>query len=483
MSKIDSSLFMSPVKQIVIGNIRKDTTIEDLKDCFSQLIKKHDVSFRIAVDKKGKQKGFAAVSIPITLVNDFLNYNGRNMKGHRITVVLSEDFKISKSTRWQQEETGVFKTPSPNQYNSLRSMPFLYKLFDAGVYLTHPKFSKNALNVIERAQSCGVKKMVVLGANVHQCEQALGLCRLFSGSLFCTAGLGPKHAPFWTDEAETQLTQIASSGHCVAIGECGLDLSTDELSSSQSQQLYAFEKQIQLSIKLKKPLVVIEKQAHIETLSLLQKYKDQLVDVVVSFVPENKAQIVKYVQEGFYIYIHGNVFLPQNSCIKKWLTDSDEETNVPFDRLLLGSAAPYHSVFRCTDIDWYPRQFTDDTQHKSFDIMLKHCKDNYSEPCSLPSMLVMMCCMVGDRFTPRSLAEKLTQNAVTFFHLDKSVGEEASVKVTGEKFCNKTPASHHRRWSFFVVTALVVVAAVVLLGVVCVKYSVLDKVGALYNLL
>ena len=34
----------------------------------------------------------------------------------------------------------------------------------------------------------GVKKMVVLGSNVKQCEQALSLCKVFSGALFCTAG-------------------------------------------------------------------------------------------------------------------------------------------------------------------------------------------------------------------------------------------------------------------------------------------------------
>ena len=33
--------------------------------------------FKIAVDKKGKQKGFAAASVPIGLLEDFLGYNGR----------------------------------------------------------------------------------------------------------------------------------------------------------------------------------------------------------------------------------------------------------------------------------------------------------------------------------------------------------------------------------------------------------------------
>ena len=83
------------------------------------------------------------------------------MKGHRITVVLGEDFKVSKSTRWQQEESGIFKTPPPSQYSSAGFLPFLYPMFDAGVYLTHPKFNKNVVNVIKRAQTCG-KHIILL---------------------------------------------------------------------------------------------------------------------------------------------------------------------------------------------------------------------------------------------------------------------------------------------------------------------------------
>ena len=86
------------------------------------------------------------------------------------------------------------------------------------------------------------------------------------GSLF-SAGIHP-----WDSEkADPQGLRQLETLPCAAIGEIGLDSHYDFSPRETPQKV--FEPQIQLALELDMPLIVHDREAHADTMSLLKKYR------------------------------------------------------------------------------------------------------------------------------------------------------------------------------------------------------------------
>ncbi len=108
---------------------------------------------------------------------------------------------------------------------------------------------------------------------------------------YFTCGIHPWHS----EDAEAQLQyleEIASNPHIVAIGETGMDKLKGPDLSIQKQ---VFERHIQLSEKLKKPLIVHCVKAWEELIALHKQYKPSQPWIIHGFRgnPELTQQLVK----------------------------------------------------------------------------------------------------------------------------------------------------------------------------------------------
>lgn len=90
----------------------------------------------------------------------------------------------------------------------------------------------------------------------------------FSSAL---TGIHPHDSKSIEEEPESwdEYESIASQSECVAIGPCGLDYSRDF--SQPDVQKRIFEKQLNLAIRLRKPVLVHERSAHEDVLEILKK--------------------------------------------------------------------------------------------------------------------------------------------------------------------------------------------------------------------
>jgi Tat protein secretion system quality control protein TatD with DNase activity len=64
--------------------------------------------------------------------------------------------------------------------------------------------------------------------------------------------------------------------------------------------------QIRLACDLKKPLFLHERDAHVEMVELLSRYRDRLPNCVIHCFTGSKEQAVKYLEMGCYIGLTGN---------------------------------------------------------------------------------------------------------------------------------------------------------------------------------
>lgn len=116
----------------------------------------------------------------------------------------------------------------------------------------------------------------------------------------------------------------------VAIGECGLEFIDN---FDKEKQILYFEKQIELSIKYNKALIVHSRKASDETLEILKKYKK--LRGVIHCYTGGKKRIKDYlsISDNFYFGIDGNLTYEDGLV--------EVVKNIPKDRLVLETDSPY----------------------------------------------------------------------------------------------------------------------------------------------
>lgn len=116
-----------------------------------------------------------------------------------------------------------------------------------------------------------MQKIIVPGNSVKASKEALRLTRIYPGDIYCSAGIHPHDSKSVAEEPEswTDFEVIAANSEVVAIGPCGLDYLRNF--SEPETQKEVFEKQIQLAISLRKPLLVHERAAQSDVVEILKK--------------------------------------------------------------------------------------------------------------------------------------------------------------------------------------------------------------------
>ena len=82
-------------------------------------------------------------------------------------------------------------------------------MFDIGVNLTSPQFSRDRDEVVARAQAAGVTGMLFTGTNLHESEQARQLAHRYT-RCWSTAGVQPQL--FYSSGARGRLQRTAGAG-------------------------------------------------------------------------------------------------------------------------------------------------------------------------------------------------------------------------------------------------------------------------------
>ncbi len=207
-------------------------------------------------------------------------------------------------------------------------------LVDIGANLSHESFSHDLSDVVANAQDAGVSRIIVTGTDKDSNEAALKLSQQRPQVFSCTTGFHPHVSDSFDEKAASSIRELARHDEVVAIGETGLDF--NRKFSSRESQLRAFEAQLELAAEIGKPLFLHQRDAHIEFVALLRRYREQISGGVVHCFTDNQQALEDYLELDMYIGVTG------------WICDErrgiDLQTLVamiPQDRLLIETDAPY----------------------------------------------------------------------------------------------------------------------------------------------
>ena len=208
-------------------------------------------------------------------------------------------------------------------------------LTDTHAHIYSEEFDKDRRDVIFNAHKAGIKKILLPNIDSTTIDSMLKLVKKYPHNIFPMMGLHPTSVE---DDFESELQTIESwleKEKFYAVGEIGIDLYWDK--TFLEEQIIAFEKQIDLAIKHKLPVVIHARESFDEIFKVLdQKNISELRGVFHSFTG-NLEQAKKIINDyQFYLGINGIVTF-KKSHLPEVLKDIDVK------HILLETDAPYLS--------------------------------------------------------------------------------------------------------------------------------------------
>lgn len=210
----------------------------------------------------------------------------------------------------------------------LNSYPFEKPLiFDSHAHYDDAKFEGIRDDLLTSLPESGISGAVTCGCDTVSSKAAMQLSEKYS-YIYFAAGIHPENIDSGSNL--TEIAELAKHKKCVAIGEIGLDYYW--VSDNKNAQIELFESQLEFANKLGLPVIVHDRDAHADTLTLLKKHRPKGVVHSFSGSPEMAAEILSL---GMYIGIGGVVTFKNAKRLPEVVK------MLPGDRFLLETDAPY----------------------------------------------------------------------------------------------------------------------------------------------
>ena len=207
-------------------------------------------------------------------------------------------------------------------------------IFDSHAHYDDEQFDGDRDELLQSLPSKGVCAVINCASDLKSSATSAELSEKYP-FFWCACGVHPHEAEKelkTTDinEIEKRIVNFTEKKKCVAIGEIGLDYHYDF--SPRELQKEIFELQLKLSKELDLTVIVHDREAHEDTMTLLKKYRPKGVVHCFSGSVEMAREVLKL---GMYIGLGGAVTFKNAKKPVAVAAATD------IDRILLETDCPY----------------------------------------------------------------------------------------------------------------------------------------------
>ncbi len=205
-------------------------------------------------------------------------------------------------------------------------------LIDTHAHLNAKEFDEDRDEVIARAKANGIGTIVNIGFNEETIPTCLALAEAYD-FIYAVVGWHPQDAKDMRDEHLEWIEELSRHPKVVGLGEMGLDYYWD--TSPKDVQAEVFRKQIRLARKLQLPIVIHNRDAHQDIITILREEKADEVGGVMHCFSGSWETAKLALDMNFYISFGGPLTF-KNARVPK-----EVAAKVPLDRLLVETDCPY----------------------------------------------------------------------------------------------------------------------------------------------
>lgn len=175
---------------------------------------------------------------------------------------------------------------------------------DTHAHLFYPNYQDDLDIVLQNAKNEKIDYILVPATDLPTSNKVIELINKYE-MLYGAVGIHPHDTKDWTDDCLTQLKELASHKKVVAIGEIGLDYFYDF--SPKEKQIEAFRKQLEIAISLDLPVIIHNREADEDVLSIVSEYSRQGLRGQFHCFSGSLKDALKIIKMNFYLSFTGNI--------------------------------------------------------------------------------------------------------------------------------------------------------------------------------
>ena len=213
-------------------------------------------------------------------------------------------------------------------------------LIDTHSHIYDEAFDDDRNEVVERARTEGVERIVLPAIDGESNERLFEMCRACGDYVVPLMGLHPTSVndnPRWREELAEVERLLANPPQGVArfygVGEIGLDLYWSR--DWQAEQTEAFRAQLDMALKYDLPIVVHTRDAWDEMAAIIEEYRDRGLRGVFHAFSSDVAMYERLKEYGDFVFGIGGVVTFKKSALAEvvkamQLEDLVVETDAPY---------------------------------------------------------------------------------------------------------------------------------------------------------
>lgn len=206
-------------------------------------------------------------------------------------------------------------------------------LIDSHCHLDFPDFAEELDDVVARARTAGVGRMVTICTRYRKFEQVRAIAERFD-DVYCSVGTHPHNAGEEPDVPAADYIAAAAHPKVVAIGEAGLDYHYDK--APRDLQAQSFRTQIAAARETGLPLVIHSREAEADTAAILRDEMGKGRFDAILHCFSSRAELAHAgIELGLYVSFSGILTFKRSEELR------EIAAALPADRLLVETDAPY----------------------------------------------------------------------------------------------------------------------------------------------
>lgn len=202
-------------------------------------------------------------------------------------------------------------------------------IFDTHAHYDDEAFNEDRDELLLALPKNDVKCVINQGIDIETSKFSIKLAEKYD-YIYAAVGIQPQEA--YKEESLTTIEKLANHPKVVAIGEIGLEYHYDV--APRELQIEYFEKQIEIANKLKLPIVVHNREAHADTLTVLKRTPSNASGVIHCFSGSVETAR-EFLNLGYFLGFDGPI------TFKNAKTAIDVLAYTPLDRILVETDSPY----------------------------------------------------------------------------------------------------------------------------------------------
>ncbi|MBE5742118.1 MAG: TatD family deoxyribonuclease [Clostridiales bacterium] len=203
---------------------------------------------------------------------------------------------------------------------------------DVHAHLTDSKYVDGVKPIVDNFKSVGVGLVISSGYDIISSQKSKDLADIYD-CVYFSAGVHPDEAKTLDNQVIDQLIALLSHKKCVAVGEIGFDFYWNK--STEEEQIFAFEKQMEIADHFGLPFVVHSRDASAKTVKFLTDRKSLIKHGFLMHCYSESAETAKIYQNLGAYFSFGGVITFKNAKKDEIIKVIDR------DRLLTETDSPY----------------------------------------------------------------------------------------------------------------------------------------------